>query len=1457
MTVCSINDVELGFTVTGNDYNTIYVENRNEVFFDVFECAVGESNILLERVDTHENGPIVLFEVTINGKRYSTNAVLIDSNSTYLEINEDLLHAIREQSNIFKEEVEIEDSETKSTSNLQYINVKEDFLNGIEEQFEGKISNLKEDISEKLDIFFDKIKDTEQGLVKEKIDELSTELDGKFVELKSDLNEVGEFSKKNINSIVEKKLTDVDEAVSFFFQKLTDEHREKFVDYDSGITAVNSNLRKLEEKIATSNKTIYDKFTDSSKSVSDRFNELTALRDQLDVYNKASTKENKELFEFMQEKLDTIDSKFKNLSEEESKKYDELLAAVNNKDVVEYKTILKEKIQDVELTQIKESLQEEISSALKGDIVSLKRYVEMSSGGGSVAKQFAAGGTMDGTLNVNGNILSGGTNLIDIFNSDTSINLQDVTDNGNTTTNLISSNNTIIADTIIATNLLSATNLDIGFELSGFNVTGSLSASGNISSGSLTTPALSTDGINTEFTGNATINGKILGGNNAQFESGDTTYSVILGGDTNTVSGSAAAIVGGICNTVSGNLASILGGKCNTASGCRTVITGGSCNIAHGNRTFVGGGSINALSGNCSAIVGGLRNTVTGDYSSIVGGLSSKAIGNHSFIGGGNNNVACGVRSTIGGGSFNIASGDCSTIFGGKSNVASGNQAGVFGGTSNTAAHGNSFIIGDSLTSSQICTTFVNNLSAQCSLYAGNGATIQGSINVGSLSASGNLSGANIVGNNVFSGGLAVCTSVPAQTIPTLQAVTDEGNTTTGSINVGSCINFGDRASDDVLIRAESDANDLTLIRAASFADSVGVSLKYIGSGTGDENIFEITTDGGGSLKIDNSGDVGINTAPVDGKDLTADEVVVNTNLGIGTSTPSEALDVTGNIKASGSITGTLSTAAQPNITSIGTLTSLNVSGSLSASGSNPNYFAGNVGIGNNSPAKNLHITHSSSPTIRFARDLSYYWDIGHTGSDFQFTSQIPGVVMHMNYDGNVGIATTDPQTKLHVDEGMILADGSSTNHGFELRRDNFDTFQMRHLGGNFTIRNFTDNRTDLSIDGAGKVGIGSSVPNEKLTVAGNISASGNIFSAGLAVCTSVPAQTIPSLQQVTTQGNTTTNSISIGELSASKITGGISNRAFGVNAAGILGGVSNTASGARSSIVGGYGNTASGYGSSVGNGYNSTASGNYSAIVSGRSAYAVGHYSFIGGSGYQNRAKCSNSFIGNGIYNCTNGYQSSVVNGYYNHALGNLSSVVGGTRNQACASKSSVVGGSYNCAIGVYSSIVGGSNNRASGINSFIAGGNLNCVNVGHNCSFIIGTGITSNAACTTFVNNLSSQGIVNGCSITSYEGVKVGSGSIISCNASFTPSLSDNGRTLLLDTTSGSIVVTVTPQISGFTTRYIKEAGAAPVVFSTGTGLSGLYSYQDRNQMSIIYAQADIFFKSNNYAFLGGNLQ
>lgn len=44
-----------------------------------------------------------------------------------------------------------------------------------------------------------------------------------------------------------------------------------------------------------------------------------------------------------------------------------------------------------------------------------RRILDLGGGGGSVAVQYANGGTMNGDLNVNGNYLSGGVNLLDIF----------------------------------------------------------------------------------------------------------------------------------------------------------------------------------------------------------------------------------------------------------------------------------------------------------------------------------------------------------------------------------------------------------------------------------------------------------------------------------------------------------------------------------------------------------------------------------------------------------------------------------------------------------------------------------------------------------------------------------------------------------------------------------------------------------------------------------------------------------------------------------------------------------------------------------------------------------------------------------------------------------------------------------------------------------------------------------
>jgi hypothetical protein len=77
---------------------------------------------------------------------------------------------------------------------------------------------------------------------------------------------------------------------------------------------------------------------------------------------------------------------------------------------------VEKKIKDFNLVAIKRedlnSLKKQLETRLENESANLKKYVAGYGGGGSVAQQFAAGGTMNGTLNVTtGQILSGGIDI--------------------------------------------------------------------------------------------------------------------------------------------------------------------------------------------------------------------------------------------------------------------------------------------------------------------------------------------------------------------------------------------------------------------------------------------------------------------------------------------------------------------------------------------------------------------------------------------------------------------------------------------------------------------------------------------------------------------------------------------------------------------------------------------------------------------------------------------------------------------------------------------------------------------------------------------------------------------------------------------------------------------------------------------------------------------------------------
>ena len=156
-----------------------------------------------------------------------------------------------------------------------------------------------------------------------------------------------------------------------------------------------------------------------------------------------------------------------------------------------------------------------------------------------------------------------------------------------------------------------------------------------------------------------------------------------------------------------------------------------------------------------------------------------------------------------------------------------------------------------------------------------------------------------------------------------------------------------------------------------------------------------------------------------------------SSSTGTGTLVVTGGLGVSGTINAtsvSASLTGTIQTAAQANITSLGTLTSLNVTGAVSFAGgyftsdtngslfTQGNTFSTNVpngAIGINSTASGgraLYVTNKAGNT---AYETLYVAGIASQTNIFRVTDSAGSTLFKVDGSGNVGIGTDSPAYKL------------------------------------------------------------------------------------------------------------------------------------------------------------------------------------------------------------------------------------------------------------------------------------------------------------------------------------------------------------------------------------------------------------------------------------------------------------
>jgi hypothetical protein len=219
---------------------------------------------------------------------------------------------------------------------------------------------------------------------------------------------------------------------------------------------------------------------------------------------------------------------------------------------------------------------------------------------------------------------------------------------------------------------------------------------------------------------------------------------------------------------------------------------------------------------------------------------------------------------------------------------------------------------------------------------------------------------------------------------------------------------------------------------------------------------------------------------------------------------------------SSGGLAGTLTTAAQPNITSVGTLTSFSSTGIDDNATSTAITIDSNqnVGIGTASPSYDLDVvTNGSTADIRLHQDNDGGTTIlrksigGTTGNNYIYfgdsTDSNAGMIrynhtsdylsvnvnaserMRIDSSGNVGIGTSSPSHKLdvngqiNVSNGITFSGALSTGTG------------IASSGTNGNLRLYSGGAQVVTVTSS-RVGIGKSTPNAKLHV--DDSGGGNVL---------------------------------------------------------------------------------------------------------------------------------------------------------------------------------------------------------------------------------------------------------------------------------------------------------------------------------------------------------------------------
>ena len=449
-------------TFTSSDLNIIQVENFEEIFFDVYEIEINGSKYIAEKVGDYHGSPVVNVPLVEGSNKLEAPFILRKGefevyynprNSQFLEtINEEVSHDL--ELPVIVEEIKEEPIviAEKKDKVLEDINIAK--KKAIEEAQKVKERLLKEAV--------DEIK-VKNDLIKKEVEDIKRDLINEFynetVNAKEELSSYNEKKERELTEFVKLIVKDKVKALQDKVNTTSDLSKANLTK-DIGQLAeslkltINSREENLSQNVLNLVKEefgkavkVIDRAIDKKSKLLDTklYNQVQRQRNELLALEKANVELNDTINKTNNKALSRIGNVKKDLelslekAEERVREYydtrikaieesifkgskDEILNIIrkSRESILEEFLNVKEDIPAIaearsNVNTLKEDIEKSISKKFTNEMQTIKRLIEMSSGGGSVAMQFADGGTMNGNLDVNGSILSGGVDIVDIF----------------------------------------------------------------------------------------------------------------------------------------------------------------------------------------------------------------------------------------------------------------------------------------------------------------------------------------------------------------------------------------------------------------------------------------------------------------------------------------------------------------------------------------------------------------------------------------------------------------------------------------------------------------------------------------------------------------------------------------------------------------------------------------------------------------------------------------------------------------------------------------------------------------------------------------------------------------------------------------------------------------------------------------------------------------------------------